>query len=94
MRPFRPRQTFRLNRRRLFVSFALAAGLVAGCASYRPEPLPAAPSMARDVAQIEVDASRMPLPRLRSHRFDPSDGLDIDEVAMLAVDVIFAGHLS
>jgi outer membrane protein TolC len=74
-----------LNRGRLFVSFALAAGLFAGCASYRPEPLAAAPGMARDVARIEVDASRMPLPRLRSHRFDPSDGLDIDEVAMLAV---------
>jgi outer membrane protein TolC len=27
----------------------------------------------------------MPLPALRSHRFDPGDGLDIDEVAMLAV---------
>ena len=41
--------------------------------------------MARDVARIEVDAARMPLPALRSHRFDPADGLDIDEVAMLAV---------
>lgn len=27
----------------------------------------------------------MPLPELAAHRFDPSDGLDIDEVAMLAV---------
>ena len=27
----------------------------------------------------------MPLPELRTHRFDPSDGLDITEVAMLAV---------
>jgi hypothetical protein len=57
----------------------------AGCASYRPEPLDTAPRMARDVAHIEVDAARMPLPALRSHRFDPGDGLDIDEVAMLAV---------
>jgi len=74
-----------MNRGRFVVSHVLAAGLLAGCAGYRPEPLPAAPRMARDVAQIEVDAARMPLPRLRSHRFDPSDGLDIDEVAMLAV---------
>ncbi len=41
--------------------------------------------MAHDVARIEVDAARMPLPDLRTHRFDPADGLDIDEVAMLAV---------
>lgn len=27
----------------------------------------------------------MPLPELAAHRFDPSDGLDIEEVAMLAV---------
>jgi outer membrane protein TolC len=67
------------------IVLAALCSVSAGCASYRPEPLDTAPRMARDVARIEVDASRMPLPALRSHRFDPSDGLDIDEVAMLAV---------
>ncbi|MGA8007445.1 MAG: TolC family protein, partial [Burkholderiales bacterium] len=68
----------------LMLGAAVLAAL-AGCATYRPEPLETAPRMARDVAHIEVDASRMPLPALRTHRFDPRDGLDIDEVAMLAV---------
>ncbi len=40
--------------------------------------------------RVRSSASRsirrtMPLPELAAHRFDPSDGLDIDEVAMLAV---------
>ncbi len=72
-----------------FTSHRLAAlgiaAALAGCATYQPEPLDTAPHMVREVGKIEVDASRMPLPALRSHRFDPSDGLDIDEVAMLAV---------
>ena len=67
------------------IALAVLCSVSAGCASYRPEPLDTAPGMPRDVARIEVDAARMPLPALRSHRFDPSDGLDIDEVAMLAV---------
>lgn len=70
---------------RFRIVLAALCSISAGCASYRPEPLDTAPRMARDVARIEVDAARMPLPALRSHRFDPSDGLDIDEVAMLAV---------
>ena len=32
-----------------------------------------------------IDATKMPLPELRMHKFDPSDGLDMTEVAMLAV---------
>jgi len=70
--------------RTLMLGVALLAAL-AGCATYRPKPLNTTPSTAQDVAHIDVDAARMPLPELRSHRFDPSDGLDIDEVAMLAV---------
>jgi outer membrane protein TolC len=69
--------------------FALAAAslLFAGCTWYHPEPL--AP---RDTAtslesleRIRIDAATMPLPELATHRFDPSDGLDIEEIAMLAV---------
>ena len=70
---------------RFRIVLAALCAISAGCASYRPEPLDTTPHMARDVARIEVDAARMPLPALRSHRFDPGDGLDIDEVAMLAV---------
>jgi outer membrane protein TolC len=67
------------------IALAALCCACAGCASYRPEPLDTAPRTVRDVARIEVNASSMPLPALRSHRFDPGDGLDIDEVAMLAV---------
>ncbi len=43
------------------------------------------PTMPHEVPHLAIDASRMPLPELASHRFDPSDGLDMTEVAMLAV---------
>ena len=61
--------------------------LLGGCTWYHREPL--APqdtsTSAHSLERIQIDASHMPLPELAAHRFDPSDGLDIDEVAMLAV---------
>ena len=56
---------------------------LAACSSYQPLPLtePGAPTL----AHVEVDARALALPVLQAHRFDPSDGLDIVEVAMLAV---------
>ena len=63
----------------------LASALLAGCATYRPLALPTDDALARDVARLSVDADRMPDAALASHRFDPTDGLDITEVAMLAV---------
>src|SRR5258708_4388199 len=61
--------------------------VVGGCPWYHREPL--APqdksTPARSLERIQIDPSTMPLPELAAHRFDPSDGLDIDEVAMLAV---------
>lgn len=62
---------------------SLAIGL-SGCASYTPSPLGAGRG-ADSVAQLSVSAADMPLPVLAIHRFDPSDGLDVTEVAMLAV---------
>ena len=67
-------------------SLGLAAALLlAGCASHQPLPLPAKSALADDVARLQVDTASMPTLALRAHRFDPSDGLDITEVAMLAV---------
>lgn len=66
-----------------FVLFS--ALLLGGCASYHALPLPARAALATDAAHLRVDTGAMPTPALRSHRFDPSDGLDITEVAMLAV---------
>jgi outer membrane protein TolC len=72
-------------RRRALVP--LCALLVGGCATYHREPL--APqdtsTSARSLERIRIDPASMPLPELAAHRFDSADGLDIDEVAMLAV---------
>jgi outer membrane protein, heavy metal efflux system len=35
--------------------------------------------------RLQVDPASMPLPELAAHRFDPADGFDIEDVAMLAV---------
>ncbi|WP_236597622.1 TolC family protein [Paraburkholderia kirstenboschensis] len=60
---------------------------MSGCTWYHREPLAlqATSTSARTLARIQIDPPTMPLPELAAHRFDPSDGLDIDEVAMLAV---------
>ncbi|NIE84437.1 MULTISPECIES: TolC family protein, partial [unclassified Burkholderia] len=89
-----PRIFHRVSRRRAAFAPALLAALAAscvlltaGCQSYRPQPLArhAKPTGAADLARLSVDPASMPLPALAAHRFDPSDGFDIDEVAMLAV---------
>jgi len=71
----------------LMTLMTLVALLLGGCATYHREPL--APqdtsTSARSLERIRIDASSMPLPELAAHRFDPADGLDSDEVAMLAV---------
>ncbi len=59
--------------------------LLHACASYEPHPLTAAPALVSDVSHITVDTSRLRLPRLAKHVFDPADGLDMTEVATLAV---------
>ena len=58
---------------------------LAGCAAYRPMNVPATDSLRREVRSLTVDVSSLPDARLRSHRFDPGDGFDITEIAMLAV---------
>jgi len=68
--------------RSLFVG--LAFGL-AGCASYAPQPLPTQMDLPQSVSAIPVKPAQLPFRRLSSHLFNPADGLDIDEVAMLAV---------
>ncbi|MGH8779999.1 TolC family protein [Paraburkholderia sp.] len=61
--------------------------LVAACTWYRPAPLSAhdTSTSATALEHVQIDPATMPLPELAAHRFDPSDGLDIEEVAMLAV---------
>lgn len=79
--------SFHIILRACSFTLAGAALTLSGCTWYHREPLsPTSTSTsATDVGRIEIDPSRMSLPELASHRFDPSDGFDIEEVAMLAV---------
>jgi outer membrane protein TolC len=63
---------------------AMAASLLAGCATFHALPLDNGRGAAR-VSDLTVPASSMPVPALRSHVFDPANGFDATEVAMLAV---------
>lgn len=74
-----------MRRSALFSITLLIFSASAGCVRYHPKPLPSKASFASKVADITVDAALMPLPELASHRFDPTDGLDMTEVAMVAV---------
>ena len=65
-------------------AWVLVSALLAGCATYRPLPLDN-PQRQQKLADLVVSAASMPVPDLRAHRFDPADGLDVTEVAMLAV---------
>jgi outer membrane protein TolC len=60
------------------------AGL-GGCAHYQAEPLNTHPSLLEQVPHLVVQAQQMPLPDLAGHPFNPYDGLDMGEVAILAV---------
>lgn len=74
----------RLTIKKYLPALLAAAGLV-GCATYAPSPLSTQANAPRDILPIVVKATDMPLPELAAHPFDTSDGLDMTEVAMLAV---------
>jgi outer membrane protein, heavy metal efflux system len=58
--------------------------LSAGCATYSPQPLGEGQGV-RDVSQLSASTADMPVPALRTHRFDPSQGMDSTDVAILAI---------
>jgi outer membrane protein TolC len=74
-----------MSRTNVLAVIFLVFGISTGCVRYHPKAPPSKASFPSDLAHITVDASLMPLPELASHRFDPRDGLDMTEVAMLAV---------
>jgi outer membrane protein TolC len=61
------------------------AAVLAGCATYREQPLGTRSTLPDRIPDLTIDPRQMPLPELAAHKFDPSDGLDSTEVAMLAV---------
>ncbi|MDP9109365.1 MAG: TolC family protein [Pseudomonadota bacterium] len=69
---------------RFFGPFAICTAL-AGCAAYEAKPLVAEPVLTRPLATLVIDTRTLPFPALAAYRFDPTDGLDEVEVAILAV---------
>ena len=65
-------------------AFALMA-LLAACATAGSRPLAVAPSSAASVADLKVDVSQLRLQPLKTIVVDARDGLDPDEIAVLAV---------
>ncbi|MGA9340783.1 MAG: TolC family protein [Rhodanobacteraceae bacterium] len=75
----------RLPHLRWLAAVLCLIGLSTGCATFHALPLDSRRAGPQRIDDIVVAASSMPVPELRAHRFDPSDGLDVTEVAMLAV---------
>ena len=67
------------------IGVAAACLVAGGCASYAPNDLPRAADLARSPERLTADVAKLRLAPLKAHRFDPSDGLDPTEVAILAV---------
>ena len=60
-------------------------GTLSACASYAPQHLPDAPNAPASAGAINIDPAQLPFRSLSSHVYNPADGLDMTEVAMLAV---------
>ncbi|EPR43088.1 outer membrane efflux protein [Desulfovibrio sp. X2] len=63
----------------------LALALLAGCARYEAKPLDTHAALPDAPRKVLVDPASLPFPKLAGHVFDPGDGLDETETAMLAV---------
>ena len=74
-----------LRRRAPLAALSAVILVTAGCATYHPLVLPVMPRFPEGVPHLEAHPGGMPLPELGAQLFDPSDGLDMTEVAMLAV---------
>jgi len=66
-------------------SLPLLCCVLTACASYQAKPLNKESSLQEKIPHLVVDPGAMPFPELAAHPFDPSDGLDMTELATLAV---------
>lgn len=73
---------FRLTR---ILSLIVPLLLLSACASYHPLPLNDHPVLPDSLSQLQVNPRQLPFPHLAHYVVDPSNGLDITEVAILAV---------
>ncbi|MDE2196752.1 MAG: TolC family protein [Gammaproteobacteria bacterium] len=69
---------------RFLIACLLMGGLCA-CALYHARPLPQQPDLHAGIQPLQVDAGQFHLPGLKPHPFDPAKGLDMTDVAILAV---------
>ena len=67
-----------------WLAVCIATAGLAGCATFHALPLDNGRGP-QSIADIRVPAASMPIPQLRAYTFDPANGLDVTEVAMLAV---------
>ena len=68
-----------------FVIACLVSGGLAGCAFYHARPLPQQPDLQPHLAPLRLNVNKIRLPGLKPHPFDPAKGLDMTDVAILAV---------
>ena len=63
----------------------LGVCLLSACTSYAPQALPTGVNLPASAAAVPIQAAQLPFRQLTTHIYNPADGLDSDEVAMLAV---------
>jgi len=68
-----------------FLITCLVSASLAGCALYHARPLPQTPNLQASIQPLRIDVSKIHLPGLKPHPFDPTKGLDMTDVAILAV---------
>ncbi len=68
-----------------FLTACLLVSSLAGCALYHARPLPQKPDLQAGIRPLHMDVRDIHLPGLKPHPFDPAKGLDMTDVAILAV---------
>jgi outer membrane protein, heavy metal efflux system len=59
--------------------------MIGGCTAYHPHALPEHSSLASSVEALQLSVDTQTRPELGTHEINPADGLDLTEVAILAV---------
>jgi len=68
-----------------FLTACLLVSSLAGCALYHARPLPQKPDLQAGIRPLHMEVRDIHLPGLKPHPFDPAKGLDMTDVAILAV---------
>jgi outer membrane protein, heavy metal efflux system len=74
---------FRQKHSRYFFAFVLP--FLSACTTYQELPLPERSPLVENLTQLDIDAAELSGLQTRQHRFNLADGLDLDEVGILAV---------